>query len=139
MAHVSKILLDAGKIAERGKKEQHTGLLLLESHLVPVDLHAVPQLHPQLGLLLRGHGLPALLNTGECGIRDGMLGGGAGLLGSDRLLLSLRTSVQASHWARNGAVGAQARGGHSRAASSSASNGTKEHCVLRVCARIRVN
>lgn len=106
---------------------------------MPVDLHAVPQLHPQLGLLLRGHGLPALLNTGECGIRDGMLGGGAGLLGSDRLLLSLRTSVQASHWARNGAVGAQARGGHSRAASSSASNGTKEHCVLRVCARIRIN
>lgn len=78
-------------------EEIHTGLLLLDGHLVPVNLHAVPQLHPEVGLLLRGQSLPALLNTGECGIGNGMLGGGAGLLGSDRLLLSLRTGIEASH------------------------------------------
>jgi hypothetical protein len=96
---------------------------------VPVNLHTIPQLHPQFGLLLGRHGLPALLDTGECGIRDGVLGRGAGLLGSNSLLLRLRTSVQASNWARNSAVGASGRGGHGRAASSSPRNGPEEHYV----------
>lgn len=87
----------------------HTGLLLLESHLVPVNLHAVPELHPQIGLLLKGKTLPAFLDTGECGIGNGVLGGGADLLGSDGLLLSLGTGVHAGHGACGGAVGANGR------------------------------
>lgn len=39
-----------------------TSLLLLHCELVPVDLHPIPKLHPQVGLLLRRHGLPSLLD-----------------------------------------------------------------------------
>jgi hypothetical protein len=56
----------------------HTGLLLLQGHLLPVDLHAVPERHPQIGLLLGGHVFPSLLNVGERRVGDGM--GLAGLL-----------------------------------------------------------
>ena len=96
---------------------------------MPVDLHAVPQLHPQLGLLLGGHTLPALLDASEGRVGDGMLGGGADLLGSDGLLLELRASIQASHWARDGAVGANGRRGHGRAASGSPGDRASEHCA----------
>jgi hypothetical protein len=52
--------------------QRHTGLLLLQGHLGPVDLHAISQSHPQISLLLRGHGLPSLLNTGERRVGDGV-------------------------------------------------------------------
>lgn len=87
----------------------HTSLLLLKSHLVPVNLHTVTELHPQLGLLLGGHGLPALLNAGQSGVRDGVIGDSAGL-----------QSVQRGQWAGTD-------GG--RAARSSASDGAKKHCA----------
>lgn len=106
-----------------------TGLLLVQSQLVPVSLHAVSQLHPQLGLLLGGHGFPALLDAGEGGIRDGMVGRRTGLLGSDELGLSLGTGVQASNWGRGGAVGADGSRGEGRTASSSSRDGAEEHCV----------
>ena len=51
---------------------KHTGLLLLQRQLVPVGLHSVPQRHPQLGLLLRRHGLPPLLDPGQRRVRDGV-------------------------------------------------------------------
>lgn len=87
----------------------HTGLLLLEGHLVPVNLHTVTELHPQLGLLLRGHALPALLDAGQGRVRDSVVGGSAGL-----------QSVQRGQWASTD-------GG--RAARSSASDGAKKHCA----------
>lgn len=87
----------------------HTGLLLLEGHLVPVNLHTVTELHPQLGLLLRGHALPALLDAGQGRVRDGVVGRSAGL-----------HSIQRGQWAGTD-------GG--RAARSSASDGAKKHCA----------
>ena len=107
---------------------KHTSLLLLNSHLMPVNLHTVPELHPQISLLLGGHALPALLNPGERRVRDGMLGGGASLLlllGSDHGLL---LGVQASHWACGRAGG---RRGNGCAASNSPGGGPKEHCVRK--------
>ena len=50
----------------------HTGLLLLQGQLLPVSLHAVPQRHPQIGLLLGRHVLPSLLDVGECRVGNGM-------------------------------------------------------------------
>lgn len=96
---------------------------------MPVHLHTVTQLHPQFGLLLGGHGFPALLDAGNGRVRDGMLGRGAGLLRGNGLLLRLGTGVQASHWARDGAVGTNGSGGHGRAASSGPGDGLKEHCA----------
>lgn len=55
-----------------------TSLLLLHGQLLPVSLHAVPKRHPQIGLLLRGHVLPSLLDVGEGWVGDGV--GLAGLL-----------------------------------------------------------
>lgn len=49
-----------------------TGLLLLQSHLLPVHLHAVAERHPQVGLLLRRHVIPSLLDVGEGRVRDGV-------------------------------------------------------------------
>lgn len=46
---------------------------------MPVNLHTVTELHPQLGLLLRGHTLPALLDAGEGRVGDSMVRSGAGL------------------------------------------------------------
>jgi hypothetical protein len=43
-----------------------TSFLLLHGQLVPVNLHSVPQGHPQIGLLLRRHALPSPLNVREC-------------------------------------------------------------------------
>ena len=51
-------------------RSAHTSLLLLESKLVPVHLHAIPQSHPQVGLLLRRHSLPSLLNVRQSRVRD---------------------------------------------------------------------
>ena len=53
-------------------KSRHTGLLLLQGHLGPVNLHAVSEGHPEVGLLLRRHGLPSLLNVGEGRVGDGV-------------------------------------------------------------------
>ena len=63
------------------KQCRRTSLLLLQSELVPVGAHAIPQSHPELGLLLRGHGLPSLLN-----VRKGRVGNSVSLAG----LLELR-------------------------------------------------
>lgn len=54
-----------------------TGLLLLESQVGPVLLHAVTQGHPELGLLSRGHALPPLLDVGQRRVGDGVGGGGS--------------------------------------------------------------
>ena len=54
------------------EKVVRTGLLLLQSHLLPIDLHTVPERHPKIGLLLRGHILPSLLDIGKCRVRDCM-------------------------------------------------------------------
>lgn len=56
----------------RQTDETHTGLLLRKCHLIPVDLHAISQRHPQIGLLLRGHALPSLLDIGERRVADGV-------------------------------------------------------------------
>lgn len=56
-----------------GEKKKHkskrqtkapTGLLLLQRQVGPAALHAVTQGHPQVGLLLERHSLPALLDVG---------------------------------------------------------------------------
>jgi hypothetical protein len=49
-----------------------TSPLLLHGQLLPVGLHAVPKRHPQIGLLLRGHVLPSLLDVGERRVGDGV-------------------------------------------------------------------
>jgi hypothetical protein len=54
-----------------------TSFLLSEREVVPVVLHAVPQGHPQVGLLAGRHALPSLLNVGEGRVRDGVARGGA--------------------------------------------------------------
>jgi hypothetical protein len=53
---------------------KHTGLLLLQSQFRPVSLHAIPQRHPQICLLLRWHRLPSLLDIGQRRVRDGVRG-----------------------------------------------------------------
>lgn len=58
-----------------------TGLLLLEGQLSPASLHAIPQSHPELGLLLHRHAFPSLLNVGQRRVGDGV-GGRRGLGGS---------------------------------------------------------
>lgn len=90
-------------------KISHTGLLLLEGQRVPVDLHAVTELHPELGLLLRGHDLPALLDVGEGRVGDSMVRSSAGLQGVHR----------GSRGSTDG------RG----AARDSARDGAKKHCA----------
>jgi hypothetical protein len=50
----------------------HTSFLLLQGHLLPVDLHAIPERHPQIGLLLGRHVFPSLLNVGEGRVGDGV-------------------------------------------------------------------
>lgn len=62
-----------------------TGLLLLEGELGPGALHAVPERHPEVGLLLEGHVLPSLLDVGEGRVRDGV--GGRGTADDHGLLL----------------------------------------------------
>lgn len=62
-------------------EDEHTSLALLNRQLMPIVLHAVPQCHPQIGLLLRGHPLPSLLDFCQGRIRYGVLGGRTGLLG----------------------------------------------------------
>ena len=49
-----------------------TSLLLLKGQLSPVGLHAVAESHPQIGLLLRWHALPSLLNVCEGWVGDGV-------------------------------------------------------------------
>ena len=54
-----------------------TSFLLLQRQLGPIGLHAVTQSHPQLGLLLRRHGLPSLLDirqgrAGDCVVLAGL-------------------------------------------------------------------
>jgi len=49
-----------------------TSFLLLNGKLVPAALHAVPQSHPELSLLLHGHTLPSLLDVGQRRVGDGV-------------------------------------------------------------------
>lgn len=49
-----------------------TSLLLLHGQLLPVNLHAIPKRHPEIGLLLRGHVFPSLLDVGEGRVGDGV-------------------------------------------------------------------
>jgi hypothetical protein len=58
------------------RESKRTSLLLLQSELVPVGAHAIPQSHPELGLLLGRHGLPSLLN-----VRKGRVGDSVSLAG----------------------------------------------------------
>lgn len=88
------------------KNCRHTSLLLLESKLVPVSAHAIPQRHPQIGLLLRRHGLPSLLN-----VRKGRVGDSVSLAS----LLELRDS----------GAGRDPGGGRERRAEE---GGCAEHC-----------
>ena len=60
------------------RQEALTSLLLLESQFCPVLLHAIPQSHPQLGLLLQRHALPPLLEVRQGRFGDGCRGGAAG-------------------------------------------------------------
>lgn len=62
----------------RGRVQKRTSFLLLERQLVPVDSHAVTESHPKVGLLLKGHALPSLLDVGEGRVGDGVSGGGSG-------------------------------------------------------------
>lgn len=52
--------------------EVRTSLLLLHSQLLPIGLHAVPKRHPQVGLLLRRHVFPSLLDVCEGRVGDGV-------------------------------------------------------------------
>jgi hypothetical protein len=65
--HISLIATSCPSSDRRDSKR--TSLLLLQGELVPVGAHAIPQSHPQLGLLLGRHGLPSLLN-----VRKGRVG-----------------------------------------------------------------
>lgn len=49
-----------------------TSLLLLQGQFLPVGLHAIPKSHPQVGLLLRGHIFPSLLDVGQGRVGDGV-------------------------------------------------------------------
>lgn len=69
---------DAGQHPSARERGIHTGLLLLHGQILPIHLHAVSERHPQIGLLLRRHLLPSLLNVGKGWVGDGM--GLAGLL-----------------------------------------------------------
>lgn len=51
---------------------------------MPIDLHTVTERHPQLGLLLRGHALPTLLDIGESSARDSTIRGSTSLLKAPR-------------------------------------------------------
>lgn len=106
--------------------EALTGLLLLQRHLVPVNLHPVAQLHPQIRLLLRRHRLPSLLDTGQRWVGNGVFGCRPGLLCRNALLLGLglRTRAQARHWA---AVASDRGRGEGRTARGSSSDGAEEH------------
>ena len=73
----SRLVVVVVCICGRNSGQMRTGLLLLESQLSPVALHAVAESHPQISLLLRWHGLPSLLNVGEGWVGDGV-GGAAG-------------------------------------------------------------
>lgn len=53
-----------------------TGFLLLQSQLMPVDLHPIPQCHPQIRLLLGVHLFPSLLDAGQSRVGDRVLSTG---------------------------------------------------------------
>ena len=59
---------------------------------MPINLHPIPQRHPQIRLLLRRHSLPPLLYTGQRRVRDRMSA-------SRTRLLSL-FPLQTHHWRR---------------------------------------
>ena len=91
----------------RKASSKRTGLLLRQGHIVPINLHAVSELHPELCLLLRRHGLPSLLDTSNLRVGNGMFGRCA-----SELLLRELTGVEGSagrvadgarHRARGGA------------------------------------
>lgn len=55
-----------------------TGLLLLQRQVVPAALHAVTQSHPQVGLLLERHSLPAFFDVGQGRVGERLAGHGPG-------------------------------------------------------------
>lgn len=65
---------------EKGKP---TSLLLLQGQLSPIGLHAVAECHPHIGLLLRRHLLPPLLDVGEGRVGDCVDGAGLDGAGDD--------------------------------------------------------
>ena len=70
--NVGDILVDPTYIL-RLVLRQLTSLLLLHCHVVPIALHPVPQLHPELCLFLRRHRFPSLLDAGQQRVGDCML------------------------------------------------------------------
>lgn len=64
-------------MSTRLRRRLLTSTLLHGSQFRPGTLHAIPQGHPELGLLLGRHSLPPLLDVDEHGVGDGMGGGGA--------------------------------------------------------------
>ena len=67
--------LDSGKCC-KVRENKLTSLLLLDRQILPIALHAIAQGHPEVSLLLERHALPALLNVGQGGLRDGVTGRG---------------------------------------------------------------
>lgn len=55
-----------------------TSLLFLDGQFLPATLHAVTEGHPEIGLLLKGHTLPSLLNVVESRLRECLGGSGTG-------------------------------------------------------------
>lgn len=64
----------------------HTSFLLLQSHFIPVDLHAISQLHPELRLFLRWHAFPSLFNSGQGRVGDGVSASGLRLTGHGSMM-----------------------------------------------------
>lgn len=52
------------------KRSKLTSLLLLQRQLRPINLHPIPQRHPQIRLFLRRHRLPPLLDISQRWVRD---------------------------------------------------------------------
>ena len=64
----------------------HTSFLFLQCQLIPIHLHTISQLHPQLGLILWWQSFPSLLDSGQGRVGDGM-GGSSMRLACDRGLM----------------------------------------------------
>jgi hypothetical protein len=76
----------------------HTSLLFLRRQLGPINLHAIPQRHPQLGLFLRRHALPPLLDIRQRRVADGRGGrGGSSETETDSLASRGQTAAAAGN------------------------------------------
>lgn len=92
---VAALIWGRGSAGSMGTKgDEVSSLFLLHGQFLPVGLHAIPQSHPQVGLLLGRHVFPALLDVGQGRVGDGMRladvlqlagdGGGSGQSGGAR-------------------------------------------------------